>query len=761
MTVFQSGFSAASVQPKSIFSFRNFALVLAALLIVIFYDIVFGLGTFVARDYGLFGYPLAFYCHESFWHGEVPLWNPYNNCGLPFLAQWSTQPLYPLSILYLLFPLPWSLGFFCLLHLWFAGAGMYVLTARWTGSSYAAAVAGLAFVFSGFSLNCLIWPNNIAALAWMPWVVHFTSVSWGGRKRGVLWAAGAGAMQMLAGAPEVILLTWVAVAVFWAKELIWPRESRNRPVWRFPATILLIALLSAAQLLPFFDLLKHSDRTASFDDNAWSMPAWGWSNLLVPLFRFHQDPNGVFAQTGQGWTTSYYAGIVVLFLALVALYRARDARVPILLGLSVVCLLLALGENTFIYPALRKALPQLGIMRYPIKFIILPMFALPLVAGFGAKELSEAFAGKHERGLIRFMAVLTVAFSVAIAAILWFAHGHPFPDEIWTATLRSGVTRMLLLALTFAAAFALRRPAFAPVASFAFLVLIPIDGLTHAPSQNPTVPLAAYEPGLAAAEMKPTPRLGVSRAMLSRATYEKLHSHILSNPLLDYTGRRIGLSDNTGLLDGIPSVGGFYSLQLREMRELWLSALALTTGPSPLADFAGIAQISDPDKFLAWQTRPDYLPMVTIGQKPVFQKETDILNSITADSFRPRDIVYLPQSVKPVITAKEKSAGTISDLSVGAHRIALNAEAVQPAVLVINQAYYHNWGAYVDEHPVPLWPANYAFQAMEIPAGRHHVRIQYEDSLFRVGALISGITLIAWIVAALFSRPTRLARSEI
>ena len=54
---------------------------------------------------------------ESFWRGEMPLWNPYNNCGLPFLAQWNTLALYPGSLFYLLLPLSWALGVFCLLHL--------------------------------------------------------------------------------------------------------------------------------------------------------------------------------------------------------------------------------------------------------------------------------------------------------------------------------------------------------------------------------------------------------------------------------------------------------------------------------------------------------------------------------------------------------------------------------------------------------------------------------------------------------------------
>src|SRR4029079_1039928 len=103
--------------------------------------------------------------------GEIPFWNPFNNLGLPFLAQWNTLLLYPGSLIYLALPLPWSLNLFCLIHLFFGGLGMFRLAREVTGNGIAAAVAGTAWTFSGLTLNCLVWPNNIAALAWMPWVI--------------------------------------------------------------------------------------------------------------------------------------------------------------------------------------------------------------------------------------------------------------------------------------------------------------------------------------------------------------------------------------------------------------------------------------------------------------------------------------------------------------------------------------------------------------------------------------------------------------
>src|SRR5947208_3040890 len=124
---------------------------LAVLIGVAFPDVIFGDSTFFFRDFGFFGYPLAYYHRESFWRGEIPLWTPLSNCGLPFLAQWNTLVLYPGSLIYLLLPLPWSLNAFCLIHLFIAGMGMFCLASRWTGNRLSASVAGVAYAFNGLT----------------------------------------------------------------------------------------------------------------------------------------------------------------------------------------------------------------------------------------------------------------------------------------------------------------------------------------------------------------------------------------------------------------------------------------------------------------------------------------------------------------------------------------------------------------------------------------------------------------------------------
>src|ERR1044071_5692253 len=124
------------------FTATRFGLGLAVLLAVAFSDVLFGWRSFFTRDFANFGYPLAYHVQQSYRAGEVPLWNPYNVAGLPFLAQWNTLALYPLSLVYVLLPLPWSLNFFNLLHLFLGGLGMFCLARGWLRNGPAAGVAG-------------------------------------------------------------------------------------------------------------------------------------------------------------------------------------------------------------------------------------------------------------------------------------------------------------------------------------------------------------------------------------------------------------------------------------------------------------------------------------------------------------------------------------------------------------------------------------------------------------------------------------------
>jgi len=738
MSSFKLTGETVAVRPVDWFKPWRFGVFLGLLICATFPQVLAGLETFVVRDYGFFAYPLAQFQQRCYRNAELPLWDPYNNCGVPFLAQWNTMPLYPPAVFYLLLPLPWSLGVFCLLHLWFAGMGMYFLTRRWTDDSFAGAFAGVAFVFNGLTLNLLMWPSHMATLAWMPWVVYAVESAWSGNGRRIILAAMAGAVQMLAGGPEIILFTWVVLLALWLRQFFKGETPRLATLWSFPVVIVLVVALTLIQLLPFQELLALSQRDNSYADTRWSMPGWGWANFLVPMAFGRTWTEGVFFQNDQYWTSSYYLGMATLWLAVLAALCVRERRVWLLGGLAVVALVFALGENTPVYPALRKLIPQLGFMTYPIKYVVLVVFLAPPLAAFGLIRVPQL-----PRQVISIGAVLFLL----LAAILVWATWFPFKTDNVQATLMNGFSRAAFLAITGVLLLVMTRKlesGLRRLAPVLLMVVAWLDVFTHEPTQNPTVSPGVYQLDLARAslKMKPQPAVGESRAMVSPWAAREFLRFAANDPKNNFLAKRLGYCANVNLMDGVPKVDGFFSLLPRELDDV-LSLFYTTTNADfpPLEDFLGVSQITAPGEMFKWQARPTFLPFITAGQKPVYLDAPNTLKALTQPGFDGAKTVYLPPEAKPRVAATNTATVRMISSRFNLQRIDVEVESPAPTVVVFAQTYYPAWQATVDGQTTPLLRANYAFQAVPVRAGRHGVRLEYVDRAFTIGA---GISLGTW-----------------
>jgi hypothetical protein len=129
---------------------------------------------------------------------------------------------------------------------------------------------------------------------------------------------------------------------------------------------------------------------------------------------------------------------------------------------------------------------------------------------------------------------------------------------------------------------------------------------------------------------------------------------------------------------------------------------------------------------------------VTAGQKPVFIDDTSMTSPLTKPDFDGSKMVYLPQESKSSVTVSDQTDATILDSKFGNDTVDIEAESAAPALVVVAQTYYHNWQATIDGRPVKLLRANVAFQAVEMPAGKHLIHLAYQDRAFQIGAAISG-----------------------
>lgn len=727
----------------------RFALLLAACICAAFPEEVIGTKTFVYRDFGLFGFPLASYYRDCFWQGQIPLWNPLNNCGLPFLAQWNTLVCYPGSLIYLLLPLPWSLNLYCLGHLLLAGVSMYFLAFGWTGNRLAAAGAGLTFAFSGLGLSFLIWPNNMAALAWMPAVVLLSERAWlrGGRSLPV--AAAVGALQMLAGAPEIILYTWLLASVLWLCHA-WQQPAARLPMLRrFLIVVAAVTGLCAVQLLPFLDLLLHSHREAQFSTDSWAMPLTGLANFFVPLFHTIASSPGVRFQPEQFWISSYFPGVGVMVLAFWAVGHLRQWRVWLLGALAFAGVWLALGDEGWLHTALRHGLPVANLTRFPIKWVVVAAFALPLLAAFALKQWT-ARDSAEPAPLSTAWPILAMIMVFVVGALV-VARIRPLNEQDWPVTLRSALTQIGFLAAIAGALFALIRMKHAAHRRAVGLVLLSLfwlNVLTHAPWQNPSADPVVYAWKLPPLEaMNPKPAAGQSRAMLSFQAMDSFYMKSLTNVADNFLLRSIGLHDNCNLIHRIPKVDGFYSLYLSEERALRFRLYASTNEiRANLGDFLGVSQVTSPDNELEWSARSTWMPFVTAGQKPVFLGTEELLTNLMSTTFNPRETVLLPLEAQACLTATNRSVCPVVSNWFSAHCVSATVEAREPALVLFAQAHYHPWQATVDGFPAQIWRANHAFQAVEVSPGRHEVVLVYRDRFLQVGAAVSLAALAGCLV---------------
>jgi len=271
---------------------------------------------------------------------------------------------------------------------------------------------------------------------------------------------------------------------------------------------------------------------------------------------------------------------------------------------------------------------------------------------------------------------------------------------------------------------------------------------------SPTVPPAVLEPGLPSLKaLVPLPRHGESRVMLSAVALKKFRTALLPDVAKTYLGHRLGLYFNCNLLEDIPKAGGFYSLYLTEQLETIVALYVPTNGIAPaLADFLSVSQISSETNMLEWTARTNYLPMATAGQRPIFTDSTNSLIGLLAPDFNPREVVLLPTEAKSFLTATNRAQAKIHKPHFSAHQIELRVLAPEASLVVLSQSFYHPWRAEVDRRPVRLWLANHAFQALEVPAGTHDVKLFYQDHFFLGGVLISCLSLAVTLIGFRQSR---------
>jgi hypothetical protein len=288
------------------------------------------------------------------------------------------------------------------------------------------------------------------------------------------------------------------------------------------------------------------------------------------------------------------------------------------------------------------------------------------------------------------------------------------------------------------------------------LLLFWLDFLTHVPNQNPTASPAIYNPGWAKAQLKmsPAPTLGQSRAMISAEAQTGLKFHTIEDAGKMYLLDRLGLLANCNLLDELPQAHGFFSLVPGEVGDVTSAPYVLTNRDfSPLLDFMGVSQATAPGETFKWAPRSSALPFANAGQQPVFADDRETFAAFSNTNTDLSLITFLPSEERDLITLKHEPLAHTTGIRVAHQYISFTVETPSACVATVAQTFYPNWKAYVDGHATRLLRANYAFQALLVPPGKHLIELRYRDITFEIGAALSVIGLSICVVLYLRRKP--------
>jgi hypothetical protein len=405
---------------------RLVPLAAAAILLLVPYREFFSGRVPVSRDLLFYFYPAKAAFAEAVRSGEVPWIDRTRWGGVPLLPAPGTAPFDPGNLLFVLLPLGTAAKAWILVRLLTGLAGFAAFARRLGLSPGAASAAGLLYALSGPTASAAPFLGASAAHSLLPWLAAFVlDVRRAPCAGAVARLAAVAALILVSGSPEYVLYgTLVAVALFVGApddEADEAPAPRRRSASALLASALLATFLAAPAILGGLTTIAESSRTA---EGGYGL-ATAAVGAVPPRRLVEILSDGLVAD----WTRAAFApgfgtyypylpsitpGRVALVFAAIGLVVDGAGRFRAL-GLVAASLLLAVGPATPVWGAAARALPVVGVVRYPERHLLLAGFAFAWLSALGLRALERRLPSRIAPGALAAVAVLILVDREGVA----------------------------------------------------------------------------------------------------------------------------------------------------------------------------------------------------------------------------------------------------------------------------------------------------------------------------------------------------------
>lgn len=337
--------------------------VISCYVAIAFHDILFTGQTFFARDLTYLFHPWRTYAAECIQKGEIPLWNPYAYCGMPFMANMQSAVWYPFTVFFYIFQFILALKLFYFIHYGIAAFFMFLLAKKKKIIISGALLIGLLWSQNGYMMTKVEFLSILGTAIWMPALCIL--------RKNILLLALAFTVSYCAGYPQIVFFQICALVIF-----ILMYDHNKYHVYRGLVYAGVMAIiLSALQLIPSSELLFQSIRgvqgLAMETVKEYAVSFKQWIGLCAPYF-VRPDNHQI---TGEKifWANGMHIGILGCIVAMHSLFKMPFLKKIILLLFGILCIMIGIGAYMPFFPILYDHIFLYKLIRYPSSIIYLFM----------------------------------------------------------------------------------------------------------------------------------------------------------------------------------------------------------------------------------------------------------------------------------------------------------------------------------------------------------------------------------------------------
>lgn len=751
--------------------------ILAAAIVLLFYRLFLG-ETFFWGLPSLQFHPWRWLAFEQLSDSHIPFWNPYNGGGAPLLANYQSAILYPPNWLYLFIPSPRTMSIIALLHVFWAGIGMWHLTGKLELNTLGRGISVLCFALGSYTLGRLGSFPTSNTTSWIPWlfwaclrVMEHQRL----QDMGILGLITG--VQLLAGHAQTSWYAFVALGLFAWWYVLWPLRPSGRRVQIEALTRSIVGLLLGAgiaswQLAITAEFLQQSHRAGGVDFATLTNLSYAPLRILTMIMPhlFGTPADGSYLTPGKGvyFEDAAYIGFLPLVSAIFAMigwikwrkflpHHTAFRSVPFWTFLSLSGLVLALGRFTPLYRFLYDYIPTFDNFREPVRWLIWPAFGLSIMAGIGVHNWNRsqltlfwtrlAAAGGGSVALVALAStvlldidsdVLSVLAKALMALGCWIIGTAILTLTQPTRSLNNKATRWQVAVLIFVAA------------DLSWAVI----GL------NPTITDDFYDRDFSISE--PQGRL---------YWFEDYHEEVKFEEYFDlsdyrratdrWTQIRTSLLPNLNILDRIEVFNNFDPLQ-PAVHTQYIELIEATANQSTnLLRAASVGEVYGAIQPTGWQQEQPYVskapetpPTAWMVSEVIWVENEDTAIEYMLDpNWDPEQTAILIADDTLPPTSMNTTFSTPPEVEIVSEQPNKQQYEViseEGGYLVVANTWYPGWKVSVDGERVPLYQANLAFRGVYIPPGGADVTFSYTPRRTGISLTLSivslflTVALIAW-----------------